>query len=152
MSHSEKIRNYVEELMLGLEQMGVPRTASRVLAYLLVCEVSEQSIQDLAVALQLSKSSVSMALQTLSQYQLIERVSLPGKRPDFYRIGSGMWQNLISSRVVQMTGLRLLAEDGLVLLEDAPDDQKNRLKEMHSIFRFMEKELPDLLNRWELEK
>ncbi|MCB9134001.1 MAG: hypothetical protein H6636_01145 [Anaerolineales bacterium] len=98
----ELIRNYVEDVMLELEQMSVPRTASRILAYLLVSEVPEQSMQDVVVALQLSKSSVSSAIQTLLQFQLIERVSLPGKRPDFYRVGPGLWRNLIQTRTAHM--------------------------------------------------
>lgn len=117
-----------------LEQMSVPRTASRILAYLLVSEVPEQSMQDLVKALQLSKSSVSSAIQTLLQFQLIERVSLPGKRPDFYRVGPGLWRNLIQTRTAHMAALRTVAEQGLNLLADAPAQQKGRLTEMQSLF------------------
>lgn len=151
MLQPDTIRNYVEDVMLELEQMSVPRTASRVLAYLLVSEVPEQSMQDLVEALQLSKSSISAALQTLLQFHLIERVSLPGKRPDFYRVGPGLWPTLIHTRVSQMTALRQAAERGLSLLDEAPGPQKRRLEEMHSLFRFMEREMPGLLKRWEAE-
>lgn len=149
MSNLDTIRTYVEEVMLILEQMGVPRTASRILAYLLVCDPPEQSIQDFVEALKLSKSSVSTALHTLSQYHLIDRVSLPGKRADFYRVSTRLWHNLIQSRTDQMTALRETAEEGLELLTGAPERQKNRLKAMHSLFAFMEKEMPGLLRQWE---
>jgi hypothetical protein len=49
-------RHFVEDISLYFEQMGLPRTAGRVLGMLLISDPPEQSLNDLCEVLQTSKS------------------------------------------------------------------------------------------------
>ena len=147
----DALRQYVEDFTLIFEQTGAPRTAARVLAYLQVCDPPHQTMNDLMDALQLSKSSVSSATQTLIQYRLVQRISIPGKRRDYYRVESDVWNTLIYRRVEEARQMREMAERGLHLLENSPDSQKDRLEGMYHFYKFIEKEMPKLVERWEAE-
>ena len=81
----EHKRQFLEDFALHMEHHGLPRMAGRILAWLLICDPPEQSMPDLVEVLQASKSSVSTMTRHLIQFGMIERVSLPGERRDFYR-------------------------------------------------------------------
>ena len=151
MSANEKQRHYVEEVALQFEQAGLSRSAGRILGWLLICDPPHQTMNDLVEALQVSKSSVSTATRMLMQIGLVQRISLPGERRDYYRIMEGVWQNAIRERYGQVTVLRKLAERGLSLLSDRPAKQRRRLQEMHDLYAFFEREIPRLLTQWEEE-
>jgi len=146
------LRTYIEELTLVLEQTGLPRTSARILAWLLVCEPAEQTMNDLMEALQMSKSSVSAATQSLIQFKLIERVSLPGKRRDYYRVQKGVWNKIMLAEVEGTRRLREVAEKGLSFIQNTDTTQTLRLQEMYEFTLFMEQEMPNLLRRWEDQK
>lgn len=148
MTDSSDLRNYVEELTLVLEQIGLPRTSARILAWLLVCEPAEQTMNDLMDALQLSKSSVSAATQSLIQYKLIDRISLPGQRRDYYRVQEGVWNKVMQVQIEETRRLRAIAEKGLRLTGRIGGTPSNRLQEMSDYTRFLEQEMPAMLERW----
>lgn len=106
-------------------------------------------MNDLVDALQMSKSSVSTASRTLIQIGLVQRISRPGERRDYYQIQEGVWHNLMQARQSQIVQLRQLAERGLQLLDNQPPEKKRRLQEMHDLYAFFEKEMPLLLERWQ---
>ena len=149
MSKTETLRAYIEEVTLVLEQTGLPRTASRILAWLLVCHPPEQTMNDLMDALQMSKSSVSAATQSLIQFKLIERVSLPRKRRDYYRIQRGVWTRLLAARVAEISRLREVADKGLGFIENTDTTSIQRLREMHEYVTFLEEEWQQLVEHWE---
>lgn len=149
MADNSAVRNYVEELTLVLEQTGLPRTASRVLAYLLVCKPAEQSMPDLIDALQMSKSSISVATQTLFQFKLISRVSIPNERRDYYRVEDGIWGKVMHARADGMTNLRNIAEKGVNLVENSDNTDPERLLEMLEFYTFLAAEMSMMMERWE---
>jgi DNA-binding transcriptional regulator GbsR (MarR family) len=149
LSTPEKYRNYAEDVALYFEQTGLSRSAGRILGWLLVAEPPHQSMTDLVDGLKVSKSSVSTATRTLMQVGLIERISLPGVRQDYYRITEGIWKNAIQQQADQATGLRKLAEQGLKLTVDQSSEQQKQLREMRDLYAFIEEEVPILLARWE---
>ncbi len=149
MSTDEKLRKYAEDVALYFEQTGLSRSMGRILGWLLVSEPPHQSMTDLVDGLQISKSSVSTATRTLMQFGLIERISLPGIRQDYYQMTEGVWKNAFRQRYNQVTEIRKLADRGLEILADKPVEQRSRLQEMRDLYAFMEQEVPRLLERWE---
>ena len=149
MSDHEKFRMYAEDVALYFEQNGLPRSSGRILGWLLVAEPPHQSMTDLVDGLQVSKSSVSTATRNLIQLGLIERISLPGIRQDYYRILDGLWKTAFKQQQVQVTAMLKLAEQGLELLADSPEEQQQRLREMHDLYTFIDEEIPRILDRWE---
>ncbi|MCB8944875.1 MAG: MarR family transcriptional regulator [Ardenticatenaceae bacterium] len=152
MSTKEEQLRYIEELALSYEQAGQPRASGRVLGWLLLCDPPHQTMDDLVQALQISKSSVSTATRQLIQVGLIERISLPGERRDFYGVGAGIWTKIMQGGLIQITALRQLAEKGLALLADEMPERRARLQEMRDMYAFFEREMPILLARWEAER
>ena len=73
-------QQFTEDFGLFFEHLGVPRMAGRILAWLLICDPPEQTMQDLVDALGASKSSISTMTRLLMNFGLIERLSLPGER------------------------------------------------------------------------
>ncbi len=147
-----KTQQFIEDIGLFLERAGLTRMAGRIIGYLLVCDPPRQSMPDLVEALQASKSSVSVALRTLVALKLIDQISLPGERRDYYRINSDMWIRSWRARMAALADLRELAEQGLGALADAPPETRRRLEIMREMNAFLEREFPRLLEKWEDEK
>lgn len=144
--------HFVEEVGLMFEMVGLPRMSGRIFGWLLISNPAQQSHTELAEILQASKGSISTMSRLLIQIGLIERVSLPGERRDYFQIKPHAWSQMTKQRIAQITAFRQLAEKGLTLLEDAPPNLQKRLQEMRDIHAFLERELPLLDERWELEQ
>ncbi len=150
---TDAIRNYIEKMTLVLETNGMSRTAGRVLSYLLICSPNEQSMQDLMDALGMSKSSISTSTQTLIHLNLIERVSLPGERRDYYRIITGVWDKIMVKHIVVTKHLKEIAAEGIALLDESSfDGNCEYLQEMYEFYEFWVQEIPLLLERWRSKK
>jgi DNA-binding transcriptional regulator GbsR (MarR family) len=140
---------FVEEVGLLFETTGFPRMAGRVFGWLLISNPPHQSPGELAAVLQASKGSISTMTRLLEQIGLIERVSLPGQRRDYFRIKLNAWSELSKRRMEQVMAFRKLAERGLSLMSQEPAELAQRLQEMHDIHAFFESEFPLMLDRWE---
>jgi DNA-binding transcriptional regulator GbsR (MarR family) len=148
----EPLLHYVEEFGLFFEQFGLPRTAGRMMSWLLVCDPPHQTMDELVEVLQVSKSSVSTTSRMLIQSGLVDKVSFPGERKDFYRINDDAWIKAWQARNTQAIVLRQLAERGLNLLPEEKPDRRVRLQMMRDLYQFLEDELPKLTDRWLKER
>ncbi len=144
-------KHFVEDISLYFEQMGLPRTAGRVLGVLLICDPPAQSLTDLCEILQSSKSSVSTTTRLLSEMGLIERVAAPVPRQVYFQFKPGGWVVFIRQRLKLWASLHQIAERGLELLGGRAAAARERLQEAHDMFSLIEEELPALLARAEDE-
>lgn len=149
---TEREKHFIEEFGLLFDQMGQPRTAGRIMAWLLVCEPPQQTMDELVEALGVSKSAISTTVRMLIQIRLVERISLPGERKDHYRISEDAWTNAWNARMAQVVVLRQLAERGLNLLPEENPARRRRLETMRDMYAFFEQEMPLLLERWLAEQ
>ena len=143
---------YVEDFGLLFEQFGKPRMVGRVLGVLLVSGLQEHSAEELADLLSASRGSISSATRTLVQSGLVQRVSRPGERRDYFRVRPGAWNELMRERMTQVFALREMAERGLVVLDAADSGEpeaRRGLEEMRDFYAYWERELPAVLERWE---
>jgi len=145
-------KQFVEEVGISFEQTGLPRMAGRLLGWLLICDPPHQTTGELAEALLASKGSISTTTRLLIRIGLIERLSLPGVRHDYFRLKSGAWHQLIKESLVQIIAMRQLAEHGLELLEGETHVNRQWLEEMRDMYIFFEREFPALLERWEQQR
>jgi DNA-binding transcriptional regulator GbsR (MarR family) len=140
--------HYVEEVALGFERQGLFRMAGRVIGWLLICDPPEQTFNQLAEVLQASKGSISAAMKFLVPSGLVERISRPGDRRNYYRCRPGAWAELARDQSRLYDDFRKLAQRGLELLADAPTDRRERLQDMHDFYAWLEREMPALWERW----
>jgi DNA-binding transcriptional regulator GbsR (MarR family) len=122
--------------------------SGRVLGWLLVCDPPQQSFGEITEVLQASKGSISSATRMLTTMGLIERTAQPGDRRDFFRIRPGAWADVLRLKLEGIVVFRELAERGLKLLEDESPETRQRLLEMHALYAFFEREMPQMFERW----
>jgi DNA-binding transcriptional regulator GbsR (MarR family) len=139
---------FVEEVGLMFEMLGLPRMAGRLFGALLISDPPHQSNGELAEMLQASKGSISTMTRLLIQIGLIERISLAGDRRDYFQIKPHAWAQMTKQRMAQISAFRQLAERGLAMLAGEPPRVTGRLQEMHDVHAFLERELPLLDERW----
>ena len=137
---------------MAFETVGLTPMAGRIMGWLLICEPPQQSMDDLAEALQASKGSISTSLQLLRRFGWVDQVGAPGERRNFYRLRSDVWTQILEFEMGITTRFRQLAEQGLTLIEaDGSASQQQRLQSMHELFRFYERELSNVIERWKQE-
>ncbi len=145
-----KDKQFAEEVGIVFEQTGMPRMAGRILGWLLISDPPHQSTEQITKALMASKGSISTMTRLLIQLGLIERISLPGVRHDYFRLRSDAWQHMVGRGLTEeIKMVRQLAEHGLGLLGDKTPVTRTWLEEMLDVYTFLEKEFPALLDRWE---
>jgi MarR family len=142
---------FVEEVAVLMEGFGLLRMAGRVFGWLTICDPPEQSAADLTQVLQASKGAISGATNLLVQGRLIDRVSLPGHRRDYFRVRPGGMTDRLRAGIAGLTAFREVTERGLVLLPDDPP-RRERLQALHDLYAWLERELPALYERWERER
>ncbi len=140
-----EVKNFIEDIALSFEQMGLPRMAGRILGILLISDPIAQSITEMGEKLNASKSSISIMARLLVERGLIERVASPMPRRDYYRFKPGGWIMYMRQWLGLMAGLHRITERGLALMADKPEPLKERLLEAHDLFSSIEHEFPSIL-------
>lgn len=133
------------------DQMGSSRIAGRVMGWLLVCEPEHQSASELTRAIQASKASISTVLRSLLAARLVERMGLPGSRRTYYRLRPDAWSEMFQAKLAFNSALREVAEKGLKLI-GVKKRRRSRLEEMRSFYRFLDEEMPVVLERWKARR
>lgn len=144
----DEIREWVEKLAAQLEKDGLPRMAGRIFAWLLVCDPSEQSMDELATALQGSKASMSTMTRLLEGAALVERIRRPGERSDVFRLPEGRWSSFWEAQLERLRTITQTLERGAALLSHRAPSSRRRIVGVLAQYRFLERELPHLFARW----
>ncbi len=146
------MKQFIEDVGILYEEMGLPRMAGRIFGWLMVCEPAYQSAEELAENLEASKGSISSMTRLLIQMGLVDKIGLPGKRETYYRIKPGSWSELVRTRLYYITATRKLADRGLELTRGRSAESRKRLKELRDFHSFLEREIPALLERYDRER
>ena len=148
MEPTEAELDYVDEIADFFAAEGMPVIPGRVIGWLLISEPPEQTPAQLAAALQVSRSSISSAMRLLTPSGLVERTRRRGERTEYFRIAPDGWSRMLTRRYATTAAFRELTERGLDLLEEADAERRERLEQVADLYRFLETELPALLERW----
>ena len=139
--------HFVEQIAVLLETDGLPRVAGRLFGLLLVTE-ELRSLDELAEQLDVTKASISVNARLLEQKGVVERVSMPGDRRDYYRIADDIVERSMQQRLARIRQFRSALETvvrgkslpkGIVL---------KRLKGMDDAFRFLLESTDRALTEW----
>ena len=142
---------FVEQLGFRTEAQGHPRMAGRVMGWLLVCEPEFQSVAEIAMALQSSRSAVNAVVNRMVDFGVFERVAVPGERTTYFRINSDGGELLFDNMVANLRAMRELAESGLEALCWRPRSINRRLEDLRAMHAFLEEQMPLLLQRWKAQ-
>lgn len=116
---------------------GINRTVGQMYAYL-VASPTARCAEEIADALQVSRSNVSMGLKELDSWQLLKRRHVPGDRREFYTAHGDAWEifkRLAEQRIAREIAptLSMLRE---ALLEPATEEDvylRRRMRDMHDL-------------------
>ena len=125
---TEEEQRFVEQMGLAWEQEGVPRIAGRIFGFLLL-QTHPCSLEDMASALGVSKASISTDARCLERLGIVQRLSRPGDRRDFYAIAPDAPASTLAMRVERMRRMRTTVGDLASLVTDGtPSAVRDRLR------------------------
>ncbi|MGH2719320.1 MAG: GbsR/MarR family transcriptional regulator [Actinomycetota bacterium] len=119
--------DFVERVAARAE-LGLPLSLVRTLAWLVVCEPSYQSAEQLQERLQVSAGSVSAATSTLVRAGVLTRRTLAGDRRMYYELDPEGWRRLLAGRLETLEQVRRVADETLLL-----DSDNGRLRSMRDL-------------------
>jgi DNA-binding MarR family transcriptional regulator len=147
MSPRELQLRYADRIArVWVRRYRVSPIAGRVYGYLLVCDPAKQSIDELAAALQASRSAVAGAVKDLESLGALQRERAAGERVDRVRVTT-----IDEARGFDPTPHREMAafaREGLTLLSDQSPERRGALEDMVSMGDFLAERLPQLLDEW----
>lgn len=138
---------FVDRLGLLAEEEGFPQIAGRMLGYLLLHE-GAHSLDQLADALQISKTSASTNARLLEQNGLIVRAAAPGDRKDYYTLPTDEWEGFFTIAMRRMKRLRELVSTVLSELPAEEQASQRRLREVERFYGFLLDSIERDLGRW----
>ncbi|NRQ36953.1 MarR family transcriptional regulator [Nonomuraea sp. NN258] len=145
------VDHFVEDAGLFYERLGLSRTSGRAMGRLLTAAADSADAPELAQALGVAKSSMSVALRQLEQAGLIERFRVRGERRDRYRLAEDVFARAFRAKMAEFESFRALAEQGLRAVGDDPA-ARSRLELMRDMYAFMMDRFPALLDEWDRAK
>lgn len=140
----ESASRFVEQVGRFWESWGQPRTAGRMLGWLMICDPPEQSSAELLEALGASVGSVSTTTRQLVQIGMVDRVTFPGNRASYFRLHEHAWIQVMQARLDGIRGLHQLA---LAAEPLTPERRADRVTDLRFITEFMLEEWPGVMDR-----
>lgn len=140
----EKIRErFIEQMGLIAQGEGLPRIAGRMIG-LMVFDDGPFSFTELAIALQVSRGSISTNARILEQIGVIERITKPGDRQDYFQLTEDPSANILKgalerTRKAEETVRKTVA----ALPKRGHVDVKSRLGNLESFYATVAKSLSD---------
>ncbi|HYF01802.1 MAG TPA: MarR family transcriptional regulator [Patescibacteria group bacterium] len=135
MTLTEKQKELIEKLGVRMEQIGIAPAPARVSALLFVSDETELTFDDIQHALNLSKSSVSNAINLLLTMGQIEYVTRPGERKRYFRSRVMNWQENMLNDIKERLAFKDLMME---VLEQRPDSTPEFNRHLREMIRFME--------------
>ncbi len=132
---------------LYARRYGMAPMVGRLLGYLMICDPPEQSIAELAEALLASRSAIAGAVNSLEQLGLVRRTRAAGERLDrvaIDRTSRRAW----GFDETEYHELAQLAQEGLTVLADAPQERRAVLLEFSALANWLIARLPEWERDW----
>jgi DNA-binding transcriptional regulator GbsR (MarR family) len=132
---------------LLMEQEGLPRIAGRLIGFLLLHD-SAFSLDELAERLQVSKASVSTNARLLEQSGALERISVPGDRRDYYRMGPGALERTLRTAQRRWRAMMETFDETMRSLPPEMEAGRRRLEEANRFHELMIEGVERVLGEW----
>lgn len=147
MEMDEAVQHFVERIGLLSEAEGFPRIAGRILGLLLV-EEAPLSLDEMVEKLRVSKGSISTNVRLLERLGIIQRVSTPGDRRDYYELGDEPWEHMFDLARQRLRRVLAAVEEGRAALPTEREVGRRRLAMWSEFYSFLLDDLEGKLDRW----
>ncbi len=145
-SESEPVARFVEQMGLICEYDNLPRIAGRILG-LLIVEEGAFSLRELAEKLQVSRGSVSTNARMLTDVGVVERVSLPGDRQDYYQLAPNPFERMLGRMMVGLKQAVAIFDEAAASFPNDRQTAKERIGQMARFHRAAAETLAELIER-----
>ena len=139
--------DFIEKFCVVAEQDGFPRIAGRLMGFLLVNE-GPYTLDELAEELQISKTSASTNARLLEQYGVIEHVTKPGDRRDFYRLAEDHWERMFDIVKRRMKRFHDVLDETIAGLPTNEEYGRKRLLEAKRFHEFLLDHFDTRIQEW----
>ena len=139
---------FVERMGLALEADGLPRIAGRIFGLLLVSKEA-RSLDELAAELRVSKASVSTNARLLEHRGVLEQVSRPADRRDYYRIPRDLVTQTMAQRLARWQRFQDAIEDARTSVPIRSREVLDRLTEFEQAYSYMSQVIKEALAEWQ---
>ena len=117
---------FIERMGQLYQNDAMPRIAGRMFGLLLLSP-EPRSMDEIAELLQVSKASVSANARLLETIHMIERVTRPGDRRDYYEVTEDTYQRMIELRLQRIRRMKALLDDGMSTSAGQTEPVRSRL-------------------------
>lgn len=148
---STKQTNLIEKIGIYFEQ-GMPPTAARILALLIVCDKEELSFQEIRDTLGLSKSATSNGINFLMSIKKINYITKTGDRKRYFRWSPSNTMTHFKEGIEKILGLSALFEETLEIKKNTKTNNTCMLRELTGLMNYLRQELPKVFEKWESSK
>lgn len=149
---TEQQRHLVERIGVLHDRLGFSPAPGRVVGLLLVSQEPELTFDEIRVALELSKSSTSAAINLLLSLGSIEYRTRPGDRKRYFRKSYETWEASLIERMDVFFSLRQPLGDVLELPDGGSEESRRALARMVDFLGFLETEIHEAFGRWKQER
>lgn len=123
----------IENFGQYFEQYKLSRILGRVYGLLLITDQPYLGLDQMFTELNVSKASVSTTARQLVSFTMIEKVTRPGDRRDYYRISSKAAVSYLQSTLRNAMGFANLI-DGAARLEDLQPDARAKIEKLQAVY------------------
>src|SRR5919106_4515189 len=140
--------HFIETMGLALESDGLPRISGRIFGLLLVSE-DALSLDEIAAELRVSKGSVSTNARLLEQRGVLEQVSRPADRRDYYQVPRDLFSHTMAQRLARWQRFHEAIGQARASLPIRSLEVRERLEEYEEAYAYMSRVISEALGRWQ---
>jgi DNA-binding transcriptional regulator GbsR (MarR family) len=147
-SEHPAVQEFLERFSAMMEPEGLPRPAGRMLG-LFFAEGGEQTAEELARRLRISRSNVSTTVRLLESLGVVERTRRPGERHDRFRLYADPFVPMLRASVLRAARMRDMVTACRGELPAALQEASDRLGTLEAFFGHAAGWLAQMEAAWE---
>jgi DNA-binding transcriptional regulator GbsR (MarR family) len=144
---TQKQKELIERFGVFMERAGSAPVQARIIALLMVSDKTELTFEDIHNTLQVSKSAVSNAINSLMLLKKIEYHTKPGDRKRYFSSRLVQTEDF-ANKFGEMLEINMILKE---ILDQRPKQTKDfnaRMQKAIDFIEFLKGELPELYKKW----
>lgn len=144
-----KQKELIERLGVYMERSGYPPAQGRIIGLLMVSDRTQLTFDEIFNTLQLSKSAVSNALNSLLDAGRVEYYTKTGDRKRYFTLKSNHVADEFRKNSGRFLEISSFLKEILQNRTKSTPEFNQRIKEAVEFMEFLGEELPAILKKWE---
>jgi hypothetical protein len=142
-------QQFIDDFASLWERFAISGAQGRVLALLYIADAPELTAAEIAGTLGISRGSVSQITRQLIQFHMVQRVSKPGDRRDWFRVAANPFGQAARSERAEIGTFLRLFRRGLDLHAESPPERQQALANSIQFLEDYDAALGAFLDTWQ---